>query len=117
MKVAPKRKRRKKTKNIYFTQVHEDAIIEYVASQCPRRKSELYQTLIGPALSEMVDKIVFTFKFTTLPNIDMLRDECKIWLVTILDKYNKDKYKIQNSRPQKLLLWKGSGGRWYSPWG
>tara|TARA_R100000234_G_scaffold108602_1_gene80100 strand:+ start:303 stop:845 length:543 start_codon:yes stop_codon:yes gene_type:complete len=39
----------------------------------------------------MVDKIVFTFKFTTLPNIDMLRDECKIWLVTILDKYNKDK--------------------------
>ena len=91
MNQAPKRKRRKKTKNNYFTQVHEDAILEYVASQCPRRKSELYQTLIGPALGEMVDKIVFTFKFTTLPNIDMLRDECKIWLVTILDKYNKDK--------------------------
>ena len=91
MNQAPKRKRRKKTKNNYFTQVHEDAILEYVASQCPRRKSELYQTLIGSALGEMVDKIVFTFKFTTLPNIDMLRDECKIWLVTILDKYNKDK--------------------------
>jgi len=39
----------------------------------------------------MVDKIVFTYKFTTLPNIDYLRDECKIWLVTILDKYNQDK--------------------------
>jgi len=91
MSEAPKRKRRKKTKNNYFTQVHEDAILEYVASSCPRRKSELYNTLIAPALNEMVDKIVFTFKFTTLPNIDMLRDECKIWLVTILDKYNKDK--------------------------
>ena len=91
MNEVPKRKRRKKTKNNYFTQVHEDAILEYVASSCPRRKSELYNSLIAPALNEMVDKIVFTFKFTTLPNIDMLRDECKIWLVTILDKYNKDK--------------------------
>jgi len=36
----------------------------------------------------MVDKIVFTYKFTTLPNIDSLRDECKIWLMTILDKYD-----------------------------
>ena len=39
----------------------------------------------------MVDKIVFTYKFTTLPNIDNLREECKIYLTTILDKYNPDK--------------------------
>tara|TARA_B100000700_G_C15047418_1_gene858601 strand:- start:3135 stop:3683 length:549 start_codon:yes stop_codon:yes gene_type:complete len=39
----------------------------------------------------MVDKIVFTYKFTTLPNCDSLRDECKIWLVTILDKYDQSK--------------------------
>tara|TARA_R110000744_G_scaffold248288_2_gene364684 strand:- start:244 stop:792 length:549 start_codon:yes stop_codon:yes gene_type:complete len=36
----------------------------------------------------MVDKIVFTYKFTNLPNIDSLRDECKIWLMTILEKYD-----------------------------
>jgi len=39
----------------------------------------------------MVDKIVFSYKFTNLPNIDSLRDECKIWLVTILDKYDPNK--------------------------
>ena len=39
----------------------------------------------------MVDKIVFTYKFTTLPNIDDLRDECKIWLTTILGKYDQSK--------------------------
>tara|TARA_R110000824_G_scaffold319581_2_gene506608 strand:- start:519 stop:1067 length:549 start_codon:yes stop_codon:yes gene_type:complete len=39
----------------------------------------------------MVDKIVFTYKFTTLPNIDHLRAECKIWLMTILDKYDQSK--------------------------
>jgi len=36
----------------------------------------------------MVDKIVFTYKFTNLPNIDYLRDECKIWLMTVLDKFD-----------------------------
>ena len=41
--------------------------------------------------SELVDKIVFTFRFTSLPNIDELREECKIWLTTILDKYNPGK--------------------------
>ena len=39
----------------------------------------------------MVDKIVYTYKFTTLPNIDELRDECKIWLTTILDKFDPSK--------------------------
>jgi hypothetical protein len=39
----------------------------------------------------MVDKIVYTYKFTTLPNIDALKDECKVWLTTILDKYDPSK--------------------------
>ncbi len=56
-----------------------------------RLRTELYRDYIGPAFDEMVDKIVFTYKFTTLPNIDSLRDECKIWLITILDKYDVNK--------------------------
>lgn len=54
-------------------------------------RTELYASLIQPAFNEMVDKIVFTYKFTTLPNIDELRDECKVWLTTILDKYDPNK--------------------------
>lgn len=76
---------------MYFTQVHEDAILKYAASNCRKEKTELYVKLIQPAFSEMVDKIVFTYKFTTLPNIDELRDDCKIWLTTILGKYDVSK--------------------------
>ena len=39
----------------------------------------------------MVNKIIFTYKFNNLPNIDYLRDDCKIWLTTILDKYDPSK--------------------------
>jgi len=85
------RKRRKRTKRQYFTQVHENAIIKYNNSTDIRERSRLYVEYIQPAFNEMVDKIVFTYKFTNLPNIEVLRDECKIYLTTILEKYNPDK--------------------------
>ena len=86
-----KRTRKPRRKNYYFTSVHEDAIVQYTKSTCNIERTKLYESLIQPALSEMVDKITYTYKFTSLPNIDSLREECKIWLTTILDKYNKDK--------------------------
>ena len=86
-----KKRRQKRNKNYYFTQVHEDAIIRYSQITCIRERTELYVKWIQPAFNEMVDKIVFTYKFTNLPNCDSLRDECKIWLMTILDKYDPSK--------------------------
>jgi len=86
-----KRKRRKKKKNYYFTEVHEKAILQYCATTDQKVRTELYITYIGPALNEMVDKIAYTYKFTSLPNIDVLKDDCKIWLTTILDKFDPTK--------------------------
>ncbi len=92
---SPKKRRRiRRSKNSkkYFTKVHEDAIIEYcLEGTTMRRREELYVKLLQPAFDQMVDKIVFTYKFTTLPNIDILREECKIWLMTVLGKFNPDK--------------------------
>jgi len=86
-----KKTRKRRSKNYYFTQEHEDAIVRYAKTTCTRERTELYIKWIQPAFNEMVDKIVFTYKFTNLPNIDSLRDECKIWLMTILDKYDQSK--------------------------
>jgi UDP-glucose 6-dehydrogenase len=90
MTITPKKKRTRR-KNHYFTSDHEEAIIRYAKSTCQRERTELYVEYIRPAFNEMVDKIVFTYKFTNLPNCDSLRDECKIWLMTILDKYDPSK--------------------------
>ena len=85
------RKRRKRTKNNYFTKVHEQAIVDYSASGCRKERTTLYVSLIQPAFEEMVNKIIFTYKFNNLPNIDSLREDCKIWLTTILNKYDPNK--------------------------
>jgi len=78
----------KKRKNEYFSKVHEEAIISYARSSSKEEKTKLYISLIQPAFNEMVEKIVYTYKFNGLPNIEYLKQDCKIWLTTILDKYD-----------------------------
>ena len=85
------RKKSKKSNRYYFTKEHEDAIIKYVLTNNIEERTKLYVEWIQPAFSEMVDKIVYTYKFSNLPNIDVLRDDCKIWLTTILEKYDAEK--------------------------
>lgn len=77
---------------MYFTKVHENAIIDFNNPEISlSKKSELYEKLIHPALDEMVDKIVYTYKFTSLPNIAELQQDCKVMLVTILHKFKPEK--------------------------
>ena len=81
----------KKKGRYYFTEEHEQAVIDYAVTSDNQIRTKLYVELLEPAFNEMVDKIVFTYKFNTLPNIDLLREECKVYLTTILDKYNPDR--------------------------
>ena len=87
----PRKKKKGNKKNYYFTLVHEQAIIRYSITESSQERTELYINYIQPAFDEMVNKIVYTYKFTSLPNIEYLKDDCKIWLTTILDKYDPNK--------------------------
>ena len=89
--LSKKPMRKKRKSNEYFTKVHEDAIVQYAATTDNKIRTQLYIHYIEPAFNEMVEKIVYTYKFTTLPNIDALKEECKSWLVTILDKFDPSK--------------------------
>ena len=83
----------KKTKNkkYYFTKDTEAAIVKYCSTEENSIRTKLYVEEIQPAFNDLVDKIVYTYKFTNLENIDNLKDDCKIWLTTILGKFNANK--------------------------
>lgn len=81
----------KKGNNIYFSYEHEVAIVKYGSSANQKERQELYNTLIEPVFEQMINKIVFTYKFNLLPNIEDLKIECKGWLTTILDKFDPAK--------------------------
>ena len=85
------KKLRKKKNNNYFTKVHEDAILAYISSDDPQFRNESYRDVIRPAFVEMINKIVFTYKFTKLPNVDSLKNECEVHLITILSNFDPSK--------------------------
>jgi len=91
MQPKKKKRSRRSKKNHYFTQVHEDAIVKYASTNDLGLRTQLYIEYIQPAFDQMVDKIIYTYRFTSLPNINYLKDDCKVWLTTILNKYDPNK--------------------------
>lgn len=89
-KTTPSRRNRSRGRQ-YFTKVHENAIVKFAQTSDPDERETLYKELIGPAFDELVDKIVFTYKFNALPNIEALKNECKADLATILGKFDPAK--------------------------
>jgi hypothetical protein len=80
--------RKKKKNNYYFTEITEKAIVDYCNTDSLSKRSDLYIQHIQPAFDELVNKIVYTYKFTSLENIEYHKDDCKIWLTTILGKFD-----------------------------
>lgn len=85
------KEKNKKNSNIYFSAKHEDAIIKYGATNNRKVREQLYRDIIEPVFDQMISKMVFTYKFSSLPNIDDLKIECKGWLTTVLDKFDPSK--------------------------
>ena len=69
--------RSKSKKNHYFTKDTEMAIVEYARTDDIKLRTSLYIEHIQPAFNELVDKIVYTYKFTSLQNVDHHKEDCK----------------------------------------
>ena len=53
--------KKKRKSNRYFTQEHQDAIVNYALTDDLKIRTELYGKWIGPAFDQMVDNIVYTY--------------------------------------------------------
>jgi hypothetical protein len=84
-------KKKKRKSNKYFTQVHEDAIVDYITCNSNSKRNVLYRDVIQPVFTEMINKIVYTYKFTNLPNVESLKTECEVHLITILSNFDAAK--------------------------
>ena len=77
--------------NYYFAKEQEDAVVDYISTSDVKVRRLLYETTIQPALANVVDKIIYTYKFNALPNHTQLAEECKVWLPTVIDKFKPKK--------------------------
>jgi len=83
--------KKKATTNQYFTKVHENAIVAYAATTDNLTRTKLYGEIIRPVFRELVEKIVYTYKFTSLPNIETHKEDCEVYLATILSNFDPAK--------------------------
>lgn len=89
------RKRKPKTKNAYFTQDTENAIIKYRSCTNLAEKNKIYNNEIHYGFYKLVENIIHTFKFyyTEVDNIEDLKYEVISFLLQKLDLYKPEKGK------------------------
>jgi hypothetical protein len=89
------RKRKPKTKNQYFTQDTEDAIIEYLAETNEHKRNLIYNARIKYAFHKLTENIIHTFKFyyTEVDTIAELQHEVTAFLLEKLHLYQQGKGK------------------------
>ena len=89
------RKRKPKTKKMYFTQDTEDAIIEYLAETDPHKRNKIYNDRIDYGFFKLTENIIHTFKFyyTEVETIAELQHEVTAFLLEKLHLYNQSKGK------------------------
>ena len=88
-----KRKRKKKSKNQYFTQATEDAIVRYNSSSDPEERSEIYREDIHYAFFKLTENIIHTFKFyyTEVDDIEHLQHEVITFLLSKIHLFDQSK--------------------------
>jgi hypothetical protein len=88
-----KRKRKKKSKNQYFTQATEDAIVRYNNSTDPEERSEIYRKEIHYAFFKLTENIIHTFKFyyTEVDEIEHLQHEVITFLLDKIHLFDQSK--------------------------
>ena len=93
MSTLPPRKRRPKTKNQYFTQETEDAIVKYNGSSDPKERSEIYRKEIHYGFFKLTENIIHTFKFyyTEVNEIEHLQHEVITFLLSKIHLYDQTK--------------------------
>jgi len=85
---------RKKKSKIYFSKDTENAIVEYNAETDQRKKNEIFDARIYPALDKLAENIINTFKFDYVDNSYYdIKAEVVAFMVMNMTKYIQDKGK------------------------
>jgi hypothetical protein len=89
------RKRKPKTKNNYFTQETEEAILRYRDATSEYERNKIYNAHIHHALYKLAENIIHTFKFyyTEVDNIEDLKYELISFMLQKAHFYDQSKGK------------------------
>ena len=92
--IKKRRRGRNKKEKIYFSKKTEEAIVEYNAETCDKKRNEIYETKIKFSFEKLVENIFNTFKFTYFDNSPIeIQKETVSHLVSNIHKFQAGKGK------------------------
>jgi len=92
-KIVKRRRGTSKAKNKgYFRKEHQEAIVQFCNSTCPREKEDLYTNIIREALEKLSENLIYVYGFHKQhDNVDVLKQDCVINLYETLHKFDPAK--------------------------
>lgn len=92
-KIKKRIKRRPgKTGQMYFSDETQAAIIEFQGQEDEKKRSDLYVTLIHPALDSLVENLILVYGFTSPgESVEETKSDCISFLYSSLNKWSPDK--------------------------
>lgn len=86
-----KKRRKKKKSNNYFTHDTELAILEFQEEPSSEARQKIFVAKIRPAFKKLIENIIFVYKFHTIGNVDVLKNDCMSFLFESLYKFDGTK--------------------------
>ena len=91
-KIVRRRGKSKAKNKGYFRKEHQDAIVEFCKSECPKEKERLYTDIIREALEKLSENLIYVYGFHKQhDNVDVLKQDCVINLYETLHKFDPNK--------------------------
>jgi len=86
-----KTKAEKPKRNNYFNEKTEAAVLEYIAETVHEKRNKIFIDKLEPIFRHLITGIVVRKKYSYLPDLEALTNDCLIFLMSILDKFNPER--------------------------
>ena len=91
-KIVRRRGKSKAKNKGYFRKEHQEAIVQFCKSECPKEKEDLYTNVIREALEKLSENLIYVYGFHKQhDNVDVLKQDCVLNIYETLHKFNPDK--------------------------
>lgn len=89
----------------YFTERTQLSILEYNETDDRKLREKLYIKEIEPVFKHLIENVVFTFGYNSLSNLESLKDECLMFLLSNMNKYDPEKISPKTNTISKAFTY------------
>jgi hypothetical protein len=77
--------------NNYFNNTTEEFILDYIKEKDQKKRNDIFIQHLEPIFRHLISGVIIRKKYGYLPDLDSLSNDCLIFLMSILDKFEPER--------------------------